>query len=77
MKTAEELRLEIAELVQEFADLKYIEKTFKPGWGIVTSSGKAISATEPQYMVDASLCGWLNTGRFNHKFANLSINNLL
>jgi hypothetical protein len=30
MKTTEELRLEIAELVQEFADLKYTEKTFKP-----------------------------------------------
>ena len=77
MKTAEELRLEIAELVQEFADLKYIEKTFKPGRGIVPPSGKVISATELQYMVDASLGGWFNTGRFNHKFANLSINNLL
>jgi CDP-6-deoxy-D-xylo-4-hexulose-3-dehydrase len=68
MKTAEELRLEIAELVQEFADLKYIEKIFKPGRSVVPSSGKVIGATELQYMVDASLDGWLTTGRFNRKF---------
>ena len=68
MKTAEELRLEIAGLVQEFADLKYTEKTFKPGRSIVPPSGKVIGATELQYMVDASLDGWLTTGRFNRKF---------
>lgn len=68
MKTAEELRLEITELVQEFADLKYMEKTFKPGRSVVPPSGKVIGATELQYMVDASLDGWLTTGRFNRKF---------
>ncbi len=68
MKTAEELRLEIAELVQEFADLKYTEKVFKPGRSVVPPSGKVIGATELQYMVDASLDGWLTTGRFNRKF---------
>jgi len=68
MKTAEELRLEIAELVQEFADLKYIDKKFKPGRSIVPPSGKVIGATELQYMVNASLDGWLTTGRFNRKF---------
>ena len=68
MKTAEELRLEIANLVQEFADLKYIEKTFKPGRSAVPPSGKVMGATELKYMVDASLDGWLTTGRFNRKF---------
>ena len=68
MKTAKELRLEIAKLVQEFADLKYKEKKFKPGRSIVPPSGKVIGATELQYMVDASLDGWLTTGRFNCKF---------
>jgi CDP-4-dehydro-6-deoxyglucose reductase, E1 len=73
MKTAEELRLEISELVQEFADLKYKEKTFKPGRSVVPPSGKVMGATELQYMVDASLDGWLTTGRFNRKFEkNLS-----
>jgi len=68
MKTTEELRLEIAGLVQEFADLKYTEKTFKPGRSVVPPSGKVIGATELQYMVDASLDGWLTTGRFNRRF---------
>ncbi len=68
MKTTEELRLEIADLVQEFADLKYIEKTFKPGRSVVPPSGKVMGATELKYMVDASLDGWLTTGRFNRKF---------
>ena len=68
MKTTEELRLEISRLVQEFADLKYTEKTFKPGRSVVPPSGKVIGATELKYMVDASLDGWLTTGRFNRKF---------
>jgi len=68
MKTTEELRLEISELVQEFADLKYTDKMFKPGRSVVPPSGKVIGATELQYMVDASLDGWLTTGRFNRKF---------
>ena len=68
MKTTKELRLEIAELVQEFASLKYTEKAFKPGRSIVPPSGKVIGATELKYMVDASLDGWLTTGRFNRKF---------
>ena len=68
MKTAEELRLEIAGLVQEFADLKYKEKIFKPGRSVVPPSGKVMGATELKYMVDASLDGWLTTGRFNRKF---------
>ena len=68
MKTTEELRLEIANLVQEFADLKYTEKKFKPGRSVVPPSGKVIGATELKYMVDASLDGWLTTGRFNRKF---------
>ena len=68
MKTTEELRLEIANLVQEYADLKYTNKVFKPGRSVVPPSGKVIGVTELQYMVDASLDGWLTTGRFNSKF---------
>ena len=68
MKTAEELRLEIAELVQEYSDLIYTQKAFKPGTSVVPPSGKVIGATELQYMVDASLDGWLTTGRFNRAF---------
>ncbi len=73
MRTTEGIRSEIAELVQEFADLKYKEKTFIPGRSVVPPSGKVIGATELKYMVDASLDGWLTTGRFNRRFEkNLS-----
>ncbi len=50
MKTAEELRLEIAGLVQEYADLKYVEKVFIPSRSVVPPSGKVIGATELQNM---------------------------
>jgi CDP-4-dehydro-6-deoxyglucose reductase, E1 len=68
MRTTEELRLEIANLVQEFADLKYTKKEFKPGRSVIPPSGKVIGAAELQHMVEASLDGWLTTGRFNRKF---------
>ena len=68
MKTPEDLRSEISKLVEEYADLKYTDKTFKPGRTVIPASGKVIGSTELQYMVDASLDGWLTSGRFNRKF---------
>ena len=68
MKTAEELRLEILKLVDQFAAIKYEDKPFKPGRTAIPASGKVIGSTELQYMVDASLDGWLTAGRFNRKF---------
>ncbi|MDX8395062.1 MAG: lipopolysaccharide biosynthesis protein RfbH [Mariprofundaceae bacterium] len=68
MKTTESLRKEIAGLVKEFADLQYVEKAFEPGKSVVPPSGKVIGETELQYMVEASLDGWLTTGRFNDQF---------
>ena len=68
MKTPEDLRSEISKLVEEYADLKYKDKTFKPGRTVISASGKVIGSTELQNMVDASLDGWLTSGRFNKKF---------
>ena len=68
MKTPEDLRSEISKLVEEYADLKYKDKTFKPGRTGIPASGKVIGSTELQNMVDASLDGWLTSGRFNRKF---------
>ena len=68
MKTANELRLEIAELVEKFANLKHKKKLFKPGRTALPASGKVIDAKELKFMVDASLDGWLTAGRFNSKF---------
>ena len=68
MKTAEELRSEIAKLVDQYAEIKYEDKAFKPGRTIIPASGKVIGSNELQNMVEASLDGWLTTGRFNSKF---------
>jgi CDP-6-deoxy-D-xylo-4-hexulose-3-dehydrase len=68
MQTTDNLRQKIAELVQQYAELQYAEKPFEAGKTIVPPSGKVIGATELQYMVDASLDGWLTTGRFNDQF---------
>ncbi|HJW57958.1 MAG TPA: lipopolysaccharide biosynthesis protein RfbH [Burkholderiaceae bacterium] len=62
------LRSQIHELVQQFADIAYAPKAFLPGESPVPVSGKVIGAKELQLMVDASLDGWLTTGRFNAMF---------
>jgi CDP-6-deoxy-D-xylo-4-hexulose-3-dehydrase len=66
--TPESIRLEIAELVQKYADLVYAPKAFVPGQSPVPVSGKVIGAAELKNMVEASLDGWLTTGRFNDQF---------
>lgn len=68
MQTTDSLRKEIAGLVKQYAELQYAEKTFVPGESVVPPSGKVIGETELQYMVEASLDGWLTTGRFNDQF---------
>ena len=68
MQTTETLRKQIAELVEQYAQLQYAEKPFEAGKTVVPPSGKVIGATELQYMVEASLDGWLTTGRFNEQF---------
>ena len=68
MATQEFLRQQIAELVQQYADLAYAGAPFIPGESPVPVSGKVIGAAELQNMVAASLDGWLTTGRFNTQF---------
>ena len=64
----DKLRSQISELVQQYADIAYAPKAFVPGQSAVPVSGKVIGAKELQLMVDASLDGWLTTGRFNAMF---------
>ena len=68
MQTTDTLRIEIAELVSKYAKLQYAHRVFVAGETPVPVSGKVIGETELQYMVEASLDGWLTTGRFNEKF---------
>ena len=68
MLNKNEIRLEIQKLVDQYANLAFEKKDFIPGEQIVPPSGKVIGAKELQYMVEASLDGWLTTGRFNDAF---------
>jgi CDP-6-deoxy-D-xylo-4-hexulose-3-dehydrase len=64
----ETIRKEIAGLVEKYAEIEYAEKLFVAGQTVVPPSGKVLGAKELQYMVDASLDGWLTAGRFNAEF---------
>jgi CDP-6-deoxy-D-xylo-4-hexulose-3-dehydrase len=67
-KTPDAIRREIASLVEQYADAVYAPQVFKPGQTIIPPSGKVIGAQELKNMVDASLDGWLTSGRFNAEF---------
>ena len=62
------LRKEIRLLVENYAELAFPSLPFNPGESAIPPSGKVIGAAELVNMVDASLDGWLTTGRFNALF---------
>ena len=64
----EQIKLQIADLVAQYAELATAPSLFKPGKSVVPPSGKVIGVKEMQNMVEASLDGWLTTGRFNEAF---------
>lgn len=66
--TADALRQEISKLVAQYAETALAPKPFVPGESVIPPSGKVIGARELQLMVEASLDGWLTTGRFNAEF---------
>ena len=68
-----EIKSRILDLVNDYSNISFKEKEFIPGVSEVAVSGKVIGALEVQNMVEASLDGWLTTGRFNKQFEeNLS-----
>ena len=62
------IRKKISALVSEFAQVAYEPLEFDPDKTVVPVSGKVIDGYELGAMVDASLDGWLTTGRFNTAF---------
>ncbi len=62
------LRDQISALVEEYAAIALAPQPFLPGASAIPPSGKLIGAEELQNMVQASLDGWLTTGRFNAEF---------
>ena len=64
----DKLRKQIALLVDQYAAIEFSPRMFEPGQTAVPPSGKLIGGEELKNMVDASLDGWLTTGRFNEQF---------
>lgn len=64
----DKIRKQILALVKEYSDLECAPKIFVPSQTLVPPSGKVIGTKEMQNMVEASLDGWLTTGRFNDLF---------
>lgn len=64
----EKIKHQILDLVNQYASEKYVLQDFVPGQTVIPPAGKVIGELELQYMVEASLDGWLTTGRFNDKF---------
>ncbi|RAW98436.1 MULTISPECIES: lipopolysaccharide biosynthesis protein RfbH [unclassified Photorhabdus] len=66
--SSQALREQISSLVAQYAKEAMAPKPFVAGASVVPPSGKVIGARELQLMVEASLDGWLTTGRFNDAF---------
>ena len=62
------IRDQIARLVDDYAAIALKPDPFLPGITAVPPSGKLLDAKELKHMVEASLDGWLTTGRFNAAF---------
>lgn len=64
-----EIRLKIADLVDQYAAIELAERgAFIAGETVIPPSGKLVGAGEMKTMIDASLDCWLTTGRFNDEF---------
>ena len=67
-QTAEGLREQILELVQEYHGAGFAPREFVPGETPVAVSGRVFDADELLHLVDASLDFWLTTGRYAKRF---------
>lgn len=61
-------REQILELVGEYASEQLRESVFVPGETVIPVSGKVLGPDDFQALVDASLDGWLTSGRFHKEF---------
>jgi CDP-6-deoxy-D-xylo-4-hexulose-3-dehydrase len=64
----EQILQQILGLVGKYAEINTSDQNFNPGISVIPPSGKVIGAGELRNMVEASLDGWLTTGRFNKQF---------
>jgi CDP-6-deoxy-D-xylo-4-hexulose-3-dehydrase len=64
----DQLREQIVQLVSQYGELATKPAAFEAGKTVIPPAGKVIGAKEMELMVEASLDGWLTTGRFNELF---------
>jgi CDP-6-deoxy-D-xylo-4-hexulose-3-dehydrase len=64
----DDIKKQILALVEQYSAVHFAKKQFQPGGSAIPPSGKVLGASELQNMVEASLDGWLTTGRFNKAF---------
>lgn len=64
----DQLREDILRLVEQYGNRMTTQPPFSPGVTPIPASGKVIGSKELRYLVDASLDGWLTSGRFNEAF---------
>ncbi len=62
------LRSEILSLTDRYADIFLREQAFVPGITPIPVSGKVLTSTDFQALIDSSLDGWLTAGRFTAQF---------
>ena len=80
--TLNEERQHILDQVRAYATRALADKPFTPGETAIPPAGKVLGADEFVNLVDASLDGWLTTGRFNAAFEKklsdyLAVNHVL
>ena len=68
LTTPRQLREEIGALVRQYYDAAFTPQAFAPGECQVPVSGKVFDSSELEHLVEASLDGWLTTGRFAAEF---------
>ena len=69
MNRADELRLQILSLVEEYAREAFpSSKEFIAGTSAVAVSGRVFDAADVQMLVNSSLDFWLTAGRFSDQF---------
>src|SRR5438128_99294 len=68
MVDSDSLKKHILDLVGRYGAMAFTPRPFIPGETPIPASGKVIGSAELQLLVEASLDGWLTTGRFNEAF---------
>ena len=68
MSKTEEIRKQILELVGQYHEAKFGQRSFTPGQDLVHYAGRVFDDREMTYLVDASLDFFLTAGRFSEEF---------